>query len=247
MGKLGVPSMQLSIVIPVRNEAEAIIPVVDGILAQAALPQPFEIVVVDDGSSDGTVAAVRQAQATRPALRLVRHETGSGKSGAVHTGVRAARAPIVCTIDGDGQNPPDELPKLVAPLFAPGSDAIGLVAGQRVRHQHNVFKRLASPLANGVRRWMLKDNTRDTACAMKAFRRDAYLDLPFFENMHRFLPALFARDGWEVVHVDVTELPRASGKSKYTNFGRLVAGIYDLLGVMWLVRRRKKSRILPEG
>ena len=151
-------------------------------------------------------------------------------------------ARMICTLDGDGQNPPCELPKLFAPLLAPGSEAIGLVAGQRVGRQDTLSKKLASRFANGLRGWLLKDGTRDTGCGLKGFRRDAFLRLPFFNHMHRYLPALFARDGWQIAHVDVSHRPRGAGRSNYSNLQRGLVGAVDLIGVSWLLRRRKLAR-----
>jgi hypothetical protein len=145
-------------------------------------------------------------------------------------------------LDGDGQNPPSNLPLLIAPLLAPDRPSrLALVAGQRVGRRDTLSKRLASRLANRLRGWLLRDGTRDTGCGLKAFRRDAYLALPYFDHQHRYLPALFARDGWEVAHRDVTHAPRHAGRSKYSNIGRAIAGVSDLLGVAWLIRRRKRA------
>ena len=234
--------VQVSIVIPAKNEAGNILPLIDGIDAACAGRAEYEVIVVDDGSTDGMGDLVRARMRTQPNLRLLRHDVSGGQSAGVHSGVLAARGQIVCTLDGDGQNPPEELPKLFAPLLAPGSEAIGLVAGQRVGRQDTASKRLASRFANGLRAWALQDGTRDTGCGLKGFRRDAFLGLPFFNHMHRYLPALFARDGWQVAHVDVSHRPRGEGRSHYNNLQRGFVGAIDLVGVMWLLRRRKKSR-----
>jgi glycosyltransferase involved in cell wall biosynthesis len=156
--------------------------------------------------------------------------------------VRVARGGIICTLDGDGQNPPEELPRLMAPLRVAGSGDVGLVAGQRVGRQDTLSKKLASKFANGLRARILKDGTRDTGCGLKAFRREAFLALPYFDHMHRYLPALFARDGWQVAHVDVSHRARGGGRSHYSNLQRGLVGIVDLAGVAWLLKRRKKSR-----
>jgi dolichol-phosphate mannosyltransferase len=177
-------------------------------------------------------------------LRIIRHDQSAGQSAGVHSGVLAARSPIICTLDGDGQNPPEELPKLAAPLLGDATGLIGLVAGQRVDRQDTLSKKFASRFANGLRAWILKDNTRDTGCGLKAFRRDAFLRLPYFDHMHRYLPALFARDGWQIAHVDVSHRPRGAGRSNYSNIQRALVGIVDLAGVAWLLRRRKKARVL---
>lgn len=237
---------QLSIVIPARNEADNIIGLVEAIdLAMKPLA-PFEIIVVDDGSTDGSVAVLQARTATMPHLRVLRHDRSGGQSAAVHTGVMAARSPFICTLDGDGQNPPEELPKLAAPLLADKTGRIGLVAGQRVGRQDSWSKKLASKFANGLRGFILKDGTRDTGCGLKAFRREAFLALPYFDHMHRYLPALFARDGWEVAHVDVSHRAREAGRSNYSNLQRAFVGIIDMVGVAWLLRRRKKAHVLGD-
>jgi dolichol-phosphate mannosyltransferase len=239
--------MNLSIVIPARNEAGNIVALVDEIVAHVTPLAPFEIIVVDDGSTDATAARLVAAQARLPMLRLIRHDQSGGQSAAVHTGVQAARGDVVCTLDGDGQNPPSELPKLALPLLTDASGRIGLVAGQRVNRQDTWSKKLASALANGIRGRLLRDGTRDTGCGLKAFRREAFLALPYFNHMHRYLPALFARDGWQIVHVDVGHRPRGAGLSNYSNLQRGLVGVVDLLGVAWLLRRRKTAHPRPEG
>lgn len=232
----------ISIVIPAKDEADNLPLLLDGIDSALAAQGGYEVLVVDDGSTDATAEVIRARMRTHPNLRLIRHDVSGGQSAAVHSGVLAAQGGIVCTLDADGQNPPSELPKLIAPLLAPGAGRIGLVAGQRVGRQDTISKKLASRLANWVRSKALKDGTRDTGCGLKAFRREGFLRLPFFNHMHRYLPALFARDGWEVAHVDVAHAPRHAGRSHYSNLQRGFVGAIDLLGVMWLIRRKKKSR-----
>ncbi|MGB3146646.1 MAG: glycosyltransferase family 2 protein [Paracoccaceae bacterium] len=231
----------ISIVIPAKNEAENLPALLEGI-GQACAEIAHEIIVVDDGSTDNTAAVIGEIAAGRATVRLIRHDRSGGQSAAVHSGVRAALGPIVCTLDADGQNPPSNLPGLYAPLLAAGAEEIGLVAGQRVGRRDTLSKRLASKFANALRGWMLRDGTRDTGCGLKAFRRDAFLALPYFDHMHRYLPALFARDGWRVSHVDVTHMARQAGRSNYNNLQRGIVGAVDLFGVMWLIRRKKKSR-----
>ncbi|ARJ69578.1 glycosyltransferase family 2 protein [Paracoccus contaminans] len=237
------PGPRLSVVIPCRNEAGNIAPLIGGIEAALAPFAPFEVIVVDDGSTDDTAAQVLELARQRPWLRLLSHPRSGGQSAGVHNGAIAARAPIIVTLDGDGQNPPEELPRLVAPLLD-GPDDLGLVAGQRVGRQDTASKRLASTAANRLRARVLKDDTRDTGCGLKAFRRDAYLSLPFFNHQHRYLPALFARDGWRVAHVDVAHRARGKGRSNYSNWQRGVVGVSDLAGVAWLLRRRKTVRAI---
>jgi dolichol-phosphate mannosyltransferase len=229
-----------------HNEADNVALLVNGISDACASTDGFEIICVDDGSTDDTAARIREMQADHPQLRLLQHPKAGGQSSAVHSGVLAATAPIVCTLDGDGQNPPSELPKLFNLLMQDTSGELGLVAGQRVGRKDTLSKRWASKFANGLRGWMLKDGTRDTGCGLKGFRRDAFLGLPYFDHMHRYLPALMARDGWQIAHVDVAHAARHAGSSKYNNLQRALVGIYDLVGVAWLIRRRKKARPLPE-
>lgn len=203
---------------------------------------PFEIIVVDDGSDDGMAAVLQGARKDWPMLRVLRHERSGGQSAAIHSGVLAARHDLICMLDGDGQNPPEELPRLLAPFMVSGAETLGLVAGQRVGRKDTLARRLASSFANGLRSRVLRDGTRDTGCGLKAFRREAFLALPYFDHMHRYLPALFARDGWQIAHVDVTHLQRGGGRSHYSNLQRGIVGIFDLMGVAWLLRRRKKAR-----
>lgn len=231
---------RFSVVIPARNEAENLPALLAAISAAMAPHAPYEIIVVDDGSTDGTAAVVARLAEAVAGLRLVRHARNAGQSAAVHSGVLAARGALVCTLDGDGQNPPEELPRLLAVLLADAGGRVGLVAGQRVGRKDSWSKRAASRLANAVRARALADGTRDAGCGLKAFRREAFLALPYFDHMHRYLPALFARDGWEIQHIDVGHRARGAGRSNYGNLQRGLVGAVDLLGVMWLLRRRKK-------
>lgn len=229
---------RLAVVVPVRNEAGNIGPLVEEIAASLAAKAPFEVVYVDDGSTDETPAEIARLMAERPWLRHVRHAVSCGQSAAVRTGVAAAYAPLVATLDGDGQNDPAFLPALVEPLEQSGR--IGLVAGQRVGRKDTGFKKLQSRIANTVRGAVLRDGTRDTGCGLKAFRRDVFLALPYFDGLHRFLPALMRRDGYEIAYLDVVDRPRHAGKSNYGMWDRLWIGILDLAGVWWLVRRRAR-------
>ncbi|MHC0054486.1 glycosyltransferase family 2 protein [Actibacterium sp. D379-3] len=230
---------EFSVVIPMKNEADNVLFLLDGISA-ACDGRRFEVILVDDGSDDDTLAIIRRAQADRPWLRAVKHDVSGGQSAAVHSGVTLAHGPVICTLDGDGQNPPAEIPHLLAAIE--GAASVGLVAGQRVARQDTWSKKIASKLANAIRGYILKDRTRDTGCGLKAFRRDAFLELPYFNNMHRYLPALFSAHGWDVAHVDVSHTARHAGRSNYNNLQRGLVGIRDLIGVSWLIARRKKSR-----
>lgn len=234
--------LDFSIVIPARNEAENIADLVQGITAACDGLGAYEIIVVDDASDDGMAGVLAGLRGAMPHLRVLRHDCAGGQSAGVHSGVRAARGRLICTLDGDGQNPPHEIPNLLAPLMAAGADHIGLVAGQRVGRKDTWSKRYASLAANKLRGALLRDGTRDTGCGLKAFRRDDFLALPYFNHMHRYLPALFARDGWAIAHVDVSHRARGGGRSHYTNFGRAMVGFADLAGVVWLARRRKTAR-----
>jgi dolichol-phosphate mannosyltransferase len=227
----------ISIVVPVRNEAGNVAPLIDEI-ARALSGRNFEIVYVNDGSSDGTEAELKSLMARHPYLRQLKHARSCGQSCAITTGVSAARSPLVATIDGDGQNDPAFLPALIEPLLA--RREVGLVAGQRVGRKASGFKKLQSRIANGVRGAILRDGTRDTGCGLKLFRRDAFLALPYFDGLHRFLPALFRRDGYAIAYVEVIDRPRRHGVSNYGMWDRLWVGILDLAGVWWLIRRRRK-------
>jgi len=230
-----VPSV--SIIVPVHNEAENIPALADEIAA-ALKGRRFEAIFVNDGSSDETEKALKQLGKTRPWLRQIKHARSCGQSAAVRSGVRTARAAVVATLDGDGQNDPAFIPKLLATLeSAPLS--VGLVNGQRLKRKGG-FKRLQSMIANSVRAAVLRDDTRDTGCGLKAFRRDVYLALPYFDALHRFTPALVKREGYDVAYVEVVDRPRAHGKSHYGMWNRLWIGILDLAGVFWLIRRRRR-------
>jgi dolichol-phosphate mannosyltransferase len=228
----------VSVVVPVRNEAGNVAPLVAEIAAALAGHWPFEIVYVNDGSTDGTEAELQRLMAQHPWLRRVRHTQSCGQSAAVRSGVRAARAPLVVTLDGDGQNDPAFIPAILRALEA--SPKVGLIAGQRVGRKASGFKKFQSRIANGVRGAVLRDGTRDTGCGLKAFRRDVFLALPYFDGLHRFLPALVKREGRGIGYVDVVDRPRAHGVSNYGLWDRLWVGILDLAGVWWLIRRRKR-------
>jgi dolichol-phosphate mannosyltransferase len=238
-------SPAVSIVVPVRNEAENVAPLADEIAAAMTGRWSFEIVFVNDGSTDDTALALGRLMAERPWMRQINHAASCGQSAAVRTGVAAARAPLVATLDGDGQNDPSFLPALVRTLETGGA-RVGLVAGQRVGRRASGFKRLQSRIANGVRGAILHDGTRDTGCGLKAFRRDTFLALPYFDGLHRFLPALVKRDGYEIAYVEVIDRPRRHGRSNYGMWDRLWVGILDIAGVWWLIRRRKRVPRIAE-
>jgi len=231
--------IRVSVVVPVKDEAGNA-----GALAReiqhavAPVAPDSEIIFVDDGSSDGTIAELQAARDTIPGLRILQHGRNFGQSRAVRTGALAARGEIVVTLDGDGQNDPADIPKLLAEFDGAPPD-LGMVAGQRLKRQDNWRKRTASRYGNSLRRWLLDDNARDTCCGLKAFRRSAFLDLPYFDHMHRYLISLMLRDGYEVRFVDVGHRARTRGQSKYGVWDRLKVGIPDLLGVLWLKRRSR--------
>src|SRR5579864_2706429 len=238
-------AVAVSIVVPVRNEAENIVPLIDEIAAALGARWAYEIIYVNDGSTDATADRLADAMKQRTNLRQLRHVVSSGQSAAVRSGVRAARGPIVATLDGDGQNNPAFLPDLIAAIEK-GGERVGLAAGQRVGRKDTGFKKLQSRVANAVRNGILHDGTRDTGCGLKAFRRDVFLMLPYFDGLHRFLPALMRREGYEIAYVDVVDRPRRSGVSNYGFFDRLWIGILDLFGVWWLIRRKKPTPVVTE-
>ena len=206
----------------------------------------YEIVYVDDGSSDETAAAIRGLARDFPRLRLIRHRRSAGQSAAIRSGVKAARAAWIATLDGDGQNDPADIPRLWEVARAAPDTPPLLVAGHRQKRRDSAVKRLSSRIANAVRARLLGDGTPDTGCGVKLFRRELYLDLPFFDHNHRFLPALVQRQGGRTVSVAVNHRPRARGLSNYGTLDRLFVGISDLAGVMWLQRRAKNPEIMPD-
>ncbi len=239
--------VQVSVVIPMKNEAQNIGTLIADILT-ACSGDDVEVIAVDDASTDNSAEVVRALARKHREVRLLQHDRSGGQSSAVHSGVMVARGAIIATLDGDGQNPATELPRLYGPLIDAAAPAdLGLVAGQRVGRQDSWSKRSASKFANGLRGWALADGTRDTGCGLKAFRRDGFLALPYFNHMHRYLPALFRRDGWQVALVDVSHRSRIAGQSNYSNWQRGLVGAVDLIGVMWLLRRRKTARFSETG
>lgn len=207
----------------------------------------YEIIAVDDASKDGTRTALIAARAAEPRLRIVAHGANAGQSRAVRTGILAARAPVIATIDGDGQNDPADIPKLFGQLTRPGAPRLlALVGGERQKRRDTAAKRYASRLANGLRARILNDKAKDTGCGLKVFHREAFLRLPAFDHMHRYLPALMAREGFEVEFAAVNHRARAHGRSKYTNLGRAVVAIRDLMGVLWLNDRARRPGEISE-
>jgi len=227
--------MTVSVVVPVKDEAENVAALAREIAAALRSEPDHEIIFVDDGSSDSTAAALTRLKTEIPHFRPLRHARNLGQSRAIRSGVMAAKGEIIVTLDGDGQNDPADIPKMLALLR--GDRELGLVSGVRVKRQDKASRRLASRLGNRFRNALLRDGAADTGCGLKAFRREAFLELPYFDHIHRYLIALIQRDGWKVAYVPVHHRPRLAGRSKYTNWGRLMVSVNDLLGVRWLMRR----------
>lgn len=244
--------MRVSVVIPALNEAGNIGRLVEETYAVVPAEMLGEVIVVDDCSEDNTGAEVKTliARGSLPGLRYLRHGSRSGQSTAMRTGILAAQCPVIATMDGDGQNDPRDIPRLVALLAAPGSKGPALVGGVRTERKAEGSKRIASKWANWIRDRVLKDDCPDTGCGIKVYWREAFLRLPFFTSMHRYLPALFITYGHETAYLPVNDRARVAGKSKYNNLGRALVGIYDLVGVSWLRKRTKVPAIIesqPEG
>jgi len=233
---------ELSVVVPVFNERDNVTPLVNEIVAALRGKTPFEIVYVDDCSKDDSLAVLQGLMASTPELRVVRHITQSGQSTAVRNGVKAARGAWIATLDGDGQNDPADIPKLLDARDAADPD-IKLFAGWRVNRRDSGSKRWASKFANAIRSRLLRDETPDTGCGIKLFEREVFLELPHFNHMHRYLPALVKRAGWKSVSVPVNHRERSTGVSKYNNLGRAWVGLADLRGVAWLIKRGKVTQV----
>jgi dolichol-phosphate mannosyltransferase len=229
-------AVAISVVVPVKDEAGNVGPLAREI-AVALAGESHEILFIDDGSSDGTAQALTALKTEIPQLRVLRHSRNLGQSRGIRTGVLAAKGDIIVTLDGDGQNDPADIPKLLTVLRAGGD--VGMVSGVRVKRKDTTSRRIASRLGNGFRNLMLGDGASDTGCGLKVFRRQAFLELPYFDHIHRFLIALVQRDGWKVRYVPVNHRPRLTGASKYTNLGRMLVSFHDLLGVRWLQRRHR--------
>lgn len=237
--------MKISIVVPVHNEAENIVSLIEEIVAAMAKAEAYEIIYVDDGSNDDTAAVLQQARQDFKALRVIRHRQSCGQSTAIHTGVKAANYPCIATLDGDGQNDPADIPHLYEVLMHQRSSnsKLWMVAGWRNKRHDSAWRLFSSKFANAIRSRLLGDNTPDTGCGLKVFLRDEFLGLPYFDHMHRFLPALILRAGGQVISEPVNHRARAHGYSKYGTLDRLWVGITDILGVIWLQKRSK----LPEA
>lgn len=233
--------MKISVVVPVHNEADNIVSLIEEIINAMSTAKAYEIIYVDDGSNDQTAVVLKQALRDFKALRVIRHQQSCGQSTAIYTGVKAAKYPWIATLDGDGQNDPADIPRLYEALLRERERQANLwmVAGWRNKRYDSAWRLFSSKVANGVRSRLLGDNTPDTGCGLKIFSRDRFLELPYFDHMHRFLPALVLRAGGHVISVPVSHRSRTNGQSKYGTLDRLWAGIIDLSGVIWLQKRAK--------
>jgi len=238
---------RISVVVPVMNEEGNVKTLLDEIVSALRGQASFEVLFVDDLSSDGTLAALQALKQDTPELRVIAHDVNCGQSAAIRSGILTARGDLIVTLDGDGQNNPADIPKLLAQYDRDDrSENERMVAGQREKRKDTWSKRMASRFGNGVRGWMLKDKTRDTGCGLKLFEREAFLRLPYFDHMHRFLPALMMREGYGISHVDVSHRERQSGTSKYTNLQRLWVSLSDMFGVIWLRNRARRPNARRE-
>lgn len=236
--------MYLSVIIPVHDEQDNILPLLAEIYAALAAGPPFEVIVVDDASTDASAERVRAKLAEYPTLRLLRHEGGAGKAAALISGARAALGQWMVMIDGDGQNDPADIPAMLA--MVKDNPALVLVNGARRARQDTLSKRLASRFANRLRRAMLHDDCPDTGSGLKLIRRELFLDLPGIDCLHRFMPALVKGRGLAYANCPINDRPRLTGRSKYTNLHRAAVGVFDLFGVMWLLRRQKRAHAVTE-
>lgn len=245
-GRSGLP--EISVVVPVHDEEENVVPLAEEVRNALGTSFDYELLFVNDGSGDGTLSRLVELAGRDPRVRILAHRVRSGQSTALRNGVRAARAPLIATLDGDRQNDPADIPRLIEAIRDPRRPPrLALVAGTRTRRRDNLTKRLSSRIANGVRSRMLHDRTPDTGCGLKVFFRDAFLDLPHFDHMHRFLPALFLGQGWDVRSVEVRHRPRTRGRTHYGTLDRLTVGIVDLFGVLWLLRRSRVPELTEVG
>jgi dolichol-phosphate mannosyltransferase len=243
--------VKISVVVPVHNEADNIIPLIEEIVSAMSQAEAYEIIYVDDGSNDNTAAVLKQAQQNVKMLRVIHHQQSCGQSTAIYTGVKAANYPCIATLDGDGQNDPADIPRLYDVLMEQSKTITNLwmVAGWRNKRYDSAWRLFSSKVANAVRSGLLGDNTPDTGCGLKVFLRDEFLKLPYFDHMHRFLPALILRAGGQVISEPVQHRARVNGYSKYGTLDRLWVGITDILGVIWLQKRAKlpKAKEIERG
>ncbi len=236
--------VELSVIVPVRDEAENIATLIGEIRAALNGRIHYEIIYVDDGSRDGTPGVLKEVAARTPELRCLHHAVSIGQSGAVLSGALAARGSLIATLDGDGQNDPADIPRMLDALAeAGGPSTVQAVTGVRAKRHDNFAKRWGSRIANAVRRRCLGDDAADSGCGIRLVTRDAFLRLPFFDHLHRFVPALLRREGYRVIALSVNHRPRTRGRSKYGTWDRLWVGIVDLFGVMWLMKRRNRTEV----
>jgi dolichol-phosphate mannosyltransferase len=235
--------MKTSVVVPVHNESENVATLIEEIHQALQSQEAYEMIFVDDGSKDDTLAKLKLAMQSYPNLRVLCHQSSCGQSRAVHSGVVAAQYDWIATLDGDGQNDPADIPSLIAELQQHNNDKLWMLAGFRHQRNDTGWRRFSSKFANGIRGSVLQDSTPDSGCGLKLFRRDKFLALPYFDHIHRFLPALILMAGGEVISVKVNHRSRSHGVSKYGTLDRLMAGIVDLLGVIWLKKRHSLAQV----
>lgn len=239
-------SVKFSVVVPVYNEEDNAAPLANEI-ADAMAGYPYEMIFVNDCSTDKTLSVLKELKKTHKTLRVLSHSHNSGQSRGVRSGVMAAKGEFIATLDGDGQNDPADIPNLIKQITRKDApEMLALVGGRRAKRKDTWAKRFGSRFGNGIRKWLLKDEADDTGCGLKVFRRDAFLRLPFFDHIHRYIPALMLREGYTIEFADVGHRNRQFGVSKYTNFGRLMVSISDLRGVMWLRKRARNPGKVEE-
>jgi len=236
-------AVKLSVVVPVFNESQNVAKLVDEI-AVALGQADYEMIFVNDASSDDTLSVLTHLKNKYPTLRTLSHRKNAGQSRAVRSGVMAARGQYIATLDGDGQNDPADIPALFAQITrSDAPDGLALIGGRRAKRQDSWAKKIGSRIGNGVRKKLLNDQADDTGCGLKVFTREAFIRLPYFDHVHRYIPALMLREGYKIEFCDVNHRHREFGVSKYTNFGRLMVSVADLRGVRWLNKRARN----PEG
>lgn len=240
------PEPGISVVVPVYNEEDNVGPLAAEIAATLK-DCVYEMIFIDDCSTDTTLSVLKALKSQYETLRVLHHNSNAGQSRSVRSGVLAAQAPVIATLDGDGQNDPADIPALYRQLTRRDTPrGLALVSGRRVRRKDSVAKRFTSRIGNGVRKWLLRDGADDTGCGLKVFRREPFLQLPYFDHIHRYIPALMLREGHGIEFTDVSHRPRLYGRSKYTNFGRLIVSLSDIRGVMWLNRRARRPGSVEE-